>query len=132
MDRKGDVQLWGGANGARTLAHLLITLATILECCPVTTAAVMPRDLLQFCWTFRTSEDSTLRSAVLVAMASSWATCDDATLVHALLCGSAMDLPSFLSNVVRTDPDQLCRTLAQTISKNVFQVLQQPTDHLLR
>ncbi|KAI2507921.1 Telomere length regulation protein [Fragilaria crotonensis] len=125
MDRKDDVKLWGGSNGAKTLSHLLVTLATIVESCSGTTA--LSRELLQFSWTFRTSEDGTLRSAVLVAVASSLGTCDDATLVQTLSRG-AMDLPSYLDNIIQTDPDERCRQLAQTIARNVLQILHRQGD----
>ena len=128
MDRKDDVKLWGGANGARTLAHLLVTLATIVESCSGTTA--LSRDLLHFSWTFRTSDDSTLRSAVLVAVAISLATCDHATLVQTL-SQRDMDLPSYLANVIHGDPDDGCRQLAQSISRNVLQVLHYQDDNLI-
>ena len=128
MDRKDDVKLWGGANGARTLAHLLVTLATIVESCSVTTP--LSRDLLHFSWTFRTSDDATLRSAVLVALASSLATCDDTTLVHALLQGD-MDLPTYLASIIQGDPNEGCRQLAQSISRNVLQILHHQGNTLL-
>jgi hypothetical protein len=127
MDRQDDVKLWGGPNGARTLARLLVTLATIVESCSGTTA--LSRDLLHFCWTFRESDDGTLRSAVLVAVASSLGTCDDATLVQTLMHG-AMDLPRYLENVLHTDPDDTCRQLAQSISRNVLRILHHQGDKL--
>lgn len=126
MDRKDDAKLWGGANGARLLSHLLVALANIVESCGG--ATVLSRDLMDFCWTFRTSEDATLRSAVLVAVASSLATCDATTLVHIL---HGVDLPDFLATVIQSDPDDVCRKLAKSISRNVLQVLNQQNGNIL-
>lgn len=125
MERKDDVKLWGGANGARLLSHLLVTLATFVECSGNHSgngSMTMARDLSEFAWTFRSAEDATIRSSVLVAVASSLAMVDEATMVE-MLHGAR--LPDFLSSTVQHDPDETNRRIARAISRNVLEALKE-------
>jgi hypothetical protein len=123
MERRDDASLWGGANGARLLSHLLVTLSTFCECSSIQSQSLLSKDLLEFAWTFRVAEDATLRSAVLVAVASSLGSMDEATLVVALMGNK--DLQAFISSALKSDPDPVCRRQAQIISKQVLRVLEQ-------
>lgn len=124
MERKDDVKLWGGANGARLLSHLLVTLATLVECSGNHSGSsmTMARDLSEFAWTFRSAEDATIRSSVLVAVASSLAMVDKATMVQML---QGARLPDFLSSTVQHDPDETNRLMARAISRNVLEALKE-------
>jgi hypothetical protein len=130
-NRKDDIKLWGGANGARLLAQMLVTLATFLESCTGTATSYLTRDLLYFSWSFRTSEDATLRSAVLVALASSVANRmqenDDPSILFPTM---DMNIPEFLAETIQSDPDDTCRQLANEISKTALQFLNNHSNEL--
>jgi hypothetical protein len=127
MERKDDVSLWGGSNGARLLSSLLVSLSSFVEASGAFSAGtwLLARDLYEFAWTFRSSQDSTLRLSVLVAMSTSLASVDESTFVQVLVQnGNSVEaLPEFLSSIMESDPDTKCREAASVISTSVIQAL---------
>lgn len=122
MKHKDDTALWGGANGARLLASFLMALATIVECSGLTPGTeVLARDLCELAWSFRAVDVPEVRTALLIAVASSLAVLRDEALMGVLY--SLNDLPEFLRGVALEDSDETCRMIASTISTNVSQVL---------
>jgi hypothetical protein len=116
MKSKERQKLWGGANGARLLAHFLIALATIVECAGMSVGAeIIAKDLIEFSWTFRSSEIAEIRSSVLIAIASSLPLLNDDALVSVLNGGSGETMPEFILGKALEDPDDTCRRLATTL-----------------
>lgn len=125
MDRKNEVALWGGANGARLLSSMIVTMAFFVEASGPNsqTTWLLAHDLIEFAWTFRSSDDSTLRVATLIALATSFSVVDESTLLQILNSGSMNLLPEFLGSVAREDPEEGCRNMAKVISRTVMENL---------
>lgn len=127
MQNKDDTSLWGGANGARLLASFLMALSRIVECSGLTPGTeILARDLCEFAWSFRTVDVPEVRTALLIAIASSLAVLRDEALMGVLY--SLNDLPEYLRGVALEDSSDTCRTIATMISSNVSQVLSSMMD----
>jgi Telomere length regulation protein len=124
MKSRESPKLWGGANGARLLAHFLIALVTIVECAGMSVGAeILAKDLIEFSWTFRSAEVAEIRSSVLIAIAGSLALLSDDALVSVLNGGSVENMPEFILGRASGDPDETCRRLATTLFKGIKDAL---------
>ena len=120
LQRKDNVGLWGGANGARLLANLFVTLATIVECAGVAPGTdVLSKDLFELVWSFRTVDVAEVRMGVLVAVAASLASLSEEVVLTMMFDGSLSNLPEGLKQMAHADPDSNCRRLAQSMSRGV-------------
>eukprot|EP00540_Astrosyne_radiata_P007000 CAMPEP_0116825060 /NCGR_PEP_ID=MMETSP0418-20121206/1749_1 /TAXON_ID=1158023 /ORGANISM="Astrosyne radiata, Strain 13vi08-1A" /LENGTH=470 /DNA_ID=CAMNT_0004453513 /DNA_START=112 /DNA_END=1524 /DNA_ORIENTATION=- len=114
MENKQDTALWAGANGARLLSGLLLTLSCIVDCSgPSLDTEVLARNLVEFAWSFEDTNVPELRSSVLVALSSSLANLADEILASVLARGP-LDYRR-LRHIAIGDPDSTCRRLASAL-----------------
>lgn len=124
LQRKDNAELWGGAIGARLLANLFVTLATIVECAGSAPGSdVLAKDLFELVWSFRTVDVAEVRMAVLVAVAASLACLSEDVILSMMFDGSLSSLPEGLKQMAEADPDNNCRRLAQSMSKGVSGII---------
>ena len=120
MQRKDNSALWGGAVGARLLANLFVTLATIVECSGVAPGTdVLAKDLFELVWSFRTVDVAEVRMGVLVAVAASLSCLSEEVVLTMMFDGSLSSLPEGLKQMAQLDPDQGCRRLATSMAKGI-------------
>lgn len=120
MQRKDNTKLWGGAIGARLLANMFVTLATIVECsgnAPGT--EVLAKDLFELVWSFRTVDVAEVRMGVLVAVAASLAYLPEDVVLTMMFDGSLSSLPEGLKQMAHADPDNNCRRLAKSMHQGI-------------
>ena len=126
MERRSDTNLWAGFTGSQLLAHLFFTLATIVDSSGSFSPGtrVLARDLFELVWSFRTAEVAEIRSAVLVAVASSISLLPEDAIVALLLSnGSGGNLSQAMVDMAQNDPDKTCRSLATSISNSLRHVV---------
>ena len=120
LQRKDNSSLWGGAVGARLLANLFVTLATIVECSGVAPGTeVLAKDLFELVWSFRTVDVAEVRMGVLVAVAASLSCLSEEDVLTMMFDGSLSSLPEGLHQIAQLDPDQSCRRLASSMAKGI-------------
>lgn len=120
MQRKDNSSLWGGAVGARLLANMFVTLATIVECAGVAPGTdVLAKDLFELVWSFRTVDVAEVRMGVLVAVAAALSCLSEEVVLTMMFDGSLSSLPEGLKQMSQLDPDENCRRLAQSMSKGI-------------
>ena len=113
--------LWAGSTGSILLAYFFRCLATIVEFSGVQVSQVLANDLLDLVWDFRTADVPEVRLSALVAVSTSIAMLSNEKLIS-LLFGET-NLPITLHEMSRIDPDKECRSLCQTISLSIHEVL---------
>jgi len=120
LQRKDNAALWGGAIGARLLANLFVTLATIVECSgPAPGTEVLAKDLFELVWAFRTVDVAEVRMGVLVAVAAALSCLSEDVVLTMMFDGSLSGLPEGLQQMSQLDPDESCRRLAQSMAKGL-------------
>lgn len=121
IKHREDENLWAGSTGSILLAYFFRCLATIVEFSGVQASQVLANDLLDLVWDFRTADVPEVRLSALVAVSTSIAMLSNEKLIS-LLFGEA-NLPVTLHEMSRIDPDKECRSLCQTISLSINEVL---------
>ena len=122
LESKTRDELWNGDNGAALISCLLITLSSFVDnsgAHPGT--GILAKDLFELCWSFHNAENSEVRIAVLVALATCFCHLPMEALVQ--MC-YADEVPRFLENTKVEDSDERCRRLASQLIK--FTGLGQP------
>lgn len=121
IKHRDDENLWAGSTGSIFLAYFFRCLATIVEFSGIQASQVLANDLLDLVWDFRTADVPEVRLSALVAVSTSIAMLSNEKLIS-LLFGEA-NLPITLHEMSRIDPDKECRSLCQTISLSIHEVL---------
>lgn len=120
MQRKDNSALWGGAVGARLLANMFVTLATIVECAGVAPGTdVLAKDLFELVWSFRTVDVAEVRMGVLVAIAAALSCLSEEVVLTMMFDGTLSSLPEGLKQMSQLDPDVNCRRLALSMSRQL-------------
>jgi len=120
LQRKDSTVLWGGNIGARLLANLFVTLATIVECSGAAPGTdVLAKDLLELVWSFRTVDVADVRMGVLVAVAASLSVLSQEVVLTMMFDGALSSLPEGLKQISQLDPDESCRRLALGMAKGI-------------
>ena len=120
LQRKDNTALWGGNIGARLLANLFVTLATIVECSGVAPGTdTLAKDLLELVWSFRTVDVAEVRMGVLVAVAASLSCLSEEMVLTMMFDGALSSLPEGLRQMSQLDPDNSCRRLATSMARGI-------------
>jgi len=134
VERRNDPALWGGAVGSTFLAQLLLAMSNILEYSGSHNAGVdaMSKDLFRLVWGFRQAEVAEVRMASLCGVATSLACLRDrSALMGFIQEDGANGLRRGLQEIAASDPDNKCRQLASSISKQMQAALQYEESGLL-
>ena len=121
IKHREDKALWTGTTGSMLLTYFFRCLATIVEFSGFQASQVLANDLLDLVWDFRTADVTEVRLSALVAVSTSIAMLSDEKLVGLLFDGAS--LPKTMHEMSRRDPDKECRTLCQTISFSINEIL---------
>ena len=120
LQRKDNPALWGGNIGARLLANLFVTLATIVECAGAAPGTdILAKDLLELVWSFRTVDVAEVRMGVLVAVAASLSCLSEEVVLTMMFDGALSSLPEGLQQMSQLDPDESCRRLASSMARGI-------------
>jgi len=114
-------RLWTGSTGSIFLAYFFRCLATIVEFSGHQASQVLANDLLELVWDFRTADVPEVRLSALVAVSTSIAMLSNERLMSLLFDKDS--LSRTMLEMSRTDPDKECRSLCQTISLSIHEVL---------
>jgi len=118
---KNEERLWGGCNGGRLLSRLLITLSTIITNAatyPGRTTSVLAADLFELAWSFYSAENSEVRMAVLIAVATSIPLLSQEYVARMMLLDETTEHTSMVTSLQQMklhDSDRECRQLASAI-----------------
>ena len=121
LKHREDQALWTGPTGSILLACLFRCLAMIIAFSGSQTSQVLANDLLDLVWDFRTADVQEVRLAVLVAVSTSVAKLSNEKLINLLI--DEGHLAKTLQEMSRTDPDKECRSLCQTITLSIHEIL---------
>lgn len=121
IKHRDDDVLWTGSTGSIFLAYFFRCLATIVEFSGPQASQVLANDLLELVWEFRTADVPEVRLSALIAVSTSIAMLSNERLISLLL--DKDNLSRTMLEMSRTDPDKECRSLCQSISVSIHEVL---------
>lgn len=124
IDNKEKESLWKDSAGSHFLATFFRALATIVEFSGMNSAQVqvMGKDLFELVWAFKDADVAEIRLSVLVATATSFAMMPlDCLLTH-FMDHDIFSISNALNAISKNDPDNGCRTIAQSISQSLNEV----------
>jgi len=121
IKHRDDDVLWTGSTGSIFLAYFFRCLATIVEFSGPQASQVLANDLLELVWDFRTADVPEVRLSALVAVSTSIAMLSNERLISLLF--DKTNLSRTMLEMSRTDPDKECRSLCQSISVSIHEVL---------
>ena len=121
MNHRNDEALWTGSTGSILLAYFFRCLATIVEFSGAQASQILANDLLDLVWDFRTADVPEVRLSALVAVSTSIAMLSNDKLISLLF--DKDNLSKTMLEMSRRDPDKECRSLCQTISLSIHEVL---------
>jgi hypothetical protein len=121
LKHREDETLWTGSTGSILLAYFFRCLATIVEFSGFQASQVLANDLLDLVWDFRTADVPEVRLSALIAVSTSIAMLSDEKLMSLLF--DEANLPQALHEMSRRDPDKECRSLCQTLSLSIHNML---------
>ncbi len=113
--------LWTGSTGSILLAYFLRCLATIVEFSGPQASQVLANDLLDLVWDFRTADVPEVRLSALIAVSTSIAMISNERLISLLF--EKDKISKTMLEMSQRDPDKECRSLCQTISLSIHEVL---------
>ena len=113
--------LWTGSTGSILLAYFLRCLATIVEFSGPQASQILANDLLDLVWDFRTADVPEVRLSALLAVSTSIAMISNERLISLLF--ERDYISKTMLEMSQRDPDKECRSLCQTISLSIHEVL---------
>lgn len=122
IETKENESLWRDATGSHLLASFFRCLAAIVEFSGMHSAQVLGKDLFDLVWSFRDADVAEVRVSVLVATATSFAVIPMDRLLALFMDHNIHDISLALHAISENDPDNGCRTIAQTISQSLNEV----------
>jgi len=121
LKHKENETLWAGSTGSILLTYFFRCLATIVEFSGFQASQVLASDLLDLVWDFRSADVPEVRLSALVAVSTSIAMLSNEKLISLLFDDA--NLPKIMNEMSLRDPDKECRSLCQSISLSIRDVL---------
>jgi len=122
IDNRENESLWRDASGSHFLASFFRALAAVVEFSGMHSAQVLGKDLFDLVWSFRDADVAEIRLSVLVATATSFAMIPVDRLLALFIDQDIFAISLALNAISENDPDNGCRTIAQTIRQSLNEV----------